>query len=338
MTSSSLVAAWSERPARTNSPATVTRSPSSTATTWVAPPTPVPGSFPRRRTAERVPSFLDLADLAGEHYRGLVARARRARCTRSSLRRVRRAARGVPRRRRRGFRGQHQRRPRASSRGARTRYRRRRACPVSAARSDPPARCSTRAVPASTGAPWLPRSSSPHGRSAPTGERRPRRSSRTATASTVETPTATISAGAVVVAGGAWTTELARSFGMRTGVRPVRGQIVHLHLDADTGSWPVLQPIRSHYVVPFRAGRLALGATVEDVGFDVRPTASGLGQLFSEGLRLESRSRRRDVPRGARRPATRERRRSADHRRARRRRERVRRERVMVRTDCCSDR
>ena len=103
---------------------------------------------------------------------------------------------------------------------------------------------------------------------------------------TVETPTATISTGAVVVAGGAWTTELARSFGMRTGVRPVRGQIVHLHLDADTGSWPVLQPIRSHYVVPFRAGRLALGATVEDVGFDVRPTASGLGQLFSEGLRL----------------------------------------------------
>ena len=89
-----------------------------------------------------------------------------------------------------------------------------------------------------------------------------------------------------MIAGGAWTTELARSFGMRTGVRPVRGQIVHLHLDADTGSWPVLQPIRSHYVVPFRDGRLALGATVEDVGFDVRPTASGLGQLFSEGLRL----------------------------------------------------
>ena len=102
----------------------------------------------------------------------------------------------------------------------------------------------------------------------------------------VETTTATITCGAVVIAGGAWTTELARSFGMRTGVRPVRGQIVHLHLDADTGSWPVLQPIRSHYVVPFRDGRLALGATVEDVGFEVRPTASGIGQLFSEGLRL----------------------------------------------------
>jgi D-amino-acid dehydrogenase len=102
----------------------------------------------------------------------------------------------------------------------------------------------------------------------------------------VETPTTMVSTGAVVIAGGAWTTELASAFGLRTGVRPMRGQIVHLHLEADTGSWPVLQPIRSHYVVPFRDGRLALGATVEDVGFEVRPTASGLGQLFSEGLRL----------------------------------------------------
>ena len=102
----------------------------------------------------------------------------------------------------------------------------------------------------------------------------------------VESPTATVSCGAVVIAGGAWTTDVAGAFGMRSGVRPVRGQIVHLHLDADTGSWPVLQPIRSHYVVPFRDGRLALGATVEDVGFDVRPTAAGLRLLFSEGLRL----------------------------------------------------
>jgi D-amino-acid dehydrogenase len=102
----------------------------------------------------------------------------------------------------------------------------------------------------------------------------------------VETASATLSCGTVVIAGGAWTTDVARVFGMRTGVRPVRGQIVHLRLDADTSEWPVLQPIRSHYVVPWPEGRLALGATVEDVGFDARPTASGLRLLFSEGLRL----------------------------------------------------
>jgi D-amino-acid dehydrogenase len=102
----------------------------------------------------------------------------------------------------------------------------------------------------------------------------------------VETPTSVIRCDTVVIAGGAWTTEVAAAFGMRTGVRPVRGQIVHLRLDAETGAWPVLQPILSHYVVPWAEGRLALGATVEDAGFDPRPTASGLRQLFAEGLRL----------------------------------------------------
>ena len=64
----------------------------------------------------------------------------------------------------------------------------------------------------------------------------------------------------------------------------MRGQIVHLDVDADTSSWPVLQPIFSHYVVPWHDGRVALGATVEDTGFDARATAAGLRQLFSEGL------------------------------------------------------
>ncbi len=95
-----------------------------------------------------------------------------------------------------------------------------------------------------------------------------------------------IASTAVVIAGGAWTTDLAATLGARTGVRPVRGQIVHLSLDVDTGAWPVLSPLLSHYVVPFRDGRLALGATVEDVGFDARATAAGMRQLLSEGLRV----------------------------------------------------
>jgi D-amino-acid dehydrogenase len=95
-----------------------------------------------------------------------------------------------------------------------------------------------------------------------------------------------VSCGTVVIAGGAWTPTLATSFGLRCGVRPVRGQIVHLDMDADTSGWAVLQPIFSHYVVPWPDGRVALGATVEDVGFDARATAAGLRQLFAEGLRV----------------------------------------------------
>lgn len=102
----------------------------------------------------------------------------------------------------------------------------------------------------------------------------------------VELEGGVLSCGAVVIAGGAWTPELAGSFGLRCGVRPVRGQIVHLALDAETSAWPVLQPIFSHYVVPWDDRRVALGATVEDVGFDARSTAAGLRQLFSEGLRV----------------------------------------------------
>jgi D-amino-acid dehydrogenase len=90
----------------------------------------------------------------------------------------------------------------------------------------------------------------------------------------------------VVIAGGAWTPALADTFGLRCGVRPVRGQIVHLDVDADTSTWPVLQPIFGHYVVPWHDGRVALGATVEEAGFDTRATAAGLRQLFSEGLRV----------------------------------------------------
>lgn len=96
---------------------------------------------------------------------------------------------------------------------------------------------------------------------------------------------AALACGAVVIAGGAWTTDLAAALGVRAGVRPVRGQIVHLSLPAETAAWPVLSPLLSHYVVPFRDGRLALGATVEDVGFDARATAAGMRQLLSEGLR-----------------------------------------------------
>jgi D-amino-acid dehydrogenase len=102
----------------------------------------------------------------------------------------------------------------------------------------------------------------------------------------VDTDGGRIACGAVVVAGGAWTPELASAVGLRVGVHPLRGQIVHLRVDADTGTWPVLQPVLSHYVVPWPEGRLALGATMEDVGFDARPTIGGMRQLLAEGLRV----------------------------------------------------
>jgi D-amino-acid dehydrogenase len=97
----------------------------------------------------------------------------------------------------------------------------------------------------------------------------------------------TISCGAVVVAGGAWTDHMAAPLGFRAGVTPLRGQIVHLRLeDTATGDWPICQPVLGFYAVPWPDGRVVVGGTMDDVGFDARPTADGLRQLLREGLSL----------------------------------------------------
>ncbi len=63
-------------------------------------------------------------------------------------------------------------------------------------------------------------------------------------------------------------------------VRPVKGQLVHLRGPAD-------EPLVEHvlrglevYVVPRPDGRLVVGATVEEVGFDTTVTAGGVAELL----------------------------------------------------------
>jgi glycine oxidase len=88
-----------------------------------------------------------------------------------------------------------------------------------------------------------------------------------------------IAAGQYLVAAGAWTGSFLQSFGCRLDVRPVRGQIVLLN----TGT-PRLRRILlagKRYVVPRSDGRVLIGSTEEDVGFDKRTTALAIGQLLS---------------------------------------------------------
>ncbi len=93
---------------------------------------------------------------------------------------------------------------------------------------------------------------------------------------------------AVAIVGGAWTPALGDRLGVSVPVAPVRGQIVHIRLEGvDTADWPIVSPLLSQYVVPWPGGHLAVGATLEpDAGFDARPTAAGIRQLFGEMLRL----------------------------------------------------
>ena len=68
-------------------------------------------------------------------------------------------------------------------------------------------------------------------------------------------------------------------------VGPTKGQIVHLGFEGETGSWPIAQPLLTHYIVPWPGGRVACGGTFEaDAGFSVDVTASGLHELLRECL------------------------------------------------------
>ncbi|MBK8294122.1 MAG: glycine oxidase ThiO [Solirubrobacterales bacterium] len=72
----------------------------------------------------------------------------------------------------------------------------------------------------------------------------------------------------------------------RPPVRPVKGQIIELK---GNPAEPICQRILAServYLVPRRDGRLIVGATVEERGFDSEVTAGGLHELLREAYRL----------------------------------------------------
>lgn len=81
----------------------------------------------------------------------------------------------------------------------------------------------------------------------------------------------------VVVAAGAWSRQLGPT--RQTPVRPVRGEMLAVQMDpVDALGCVVRAP--DCYLVPRADGRLIIGATSEEVGFDDRVTAGGLFELL----------------------------------------------------------
>jgi glycine oxidase len=95
-----------------------------------------------------------------------------------------------------------------------------------------------------------------------------------------------MSADAVVVAAGAWSRQIeGLPSELRPPVRPVKGQMVVLRMHA-------VAPLISHvlwapgvYLVPRNDGRLLIGATVEEKGFDETLTAGGVLSLLEAAWR-----------------------------------------------------
>ena len=99
----------------------------------------------------------------------------------------------------------------------------------------------------------------------------------------VETAAGRIGAAAVVNAAGAWAGRVP-GFPVAVPVRPVRGQIVELAVRELPFPFPISW--KDFYVVPRAGGRLLLGSTQEEVGFDKRVTAAGAALLLGNAQEL----------------------------------------------------
>lgn len=100
----------------------------------------------------------------------------------------------------------------------------------------------------------------------------------------VETEQGRLLADAVLVAGGAWSTRLQGLPTLRTLLKPVAGQVVQLE---------TRPPFFRHivygfkgYIVPRTDGRVVLGSTLEDRGFDKAVTCQGLHQITGMAMAL----------------------------------------------------
>jgi glycine oxidase len=90
----------------------------------------------------------------------------------------------------------------------------------------------------------------------------------------------------VVLAAGAWSRQIdGIPADLRPPVRPLKGQMIALQMPADK---PLIQHVvwaPGVYLVPRHDGRLLLGATVEEKGFDVELTAGGILTLLEAAWR-----------------------------------------------------
>jgi glycine oxidase len=102
--------------------------------------------------------------------------------------------------------------------------------------------------------------------------------------SAVVTEAGAIPCGLAIVAAGAWSAGVLASLGVQVATPPLKGQIVLLRSER-----PLLRRIIEHgkkYLVPRDDGRVLIGATEEDAGFDTRTTAEAQGELLAEAYEL----------------------------------------------------
>jgi glycine oxidase len=96
--------------------------------------------------------------------------------------------------------------------------------------------------------------------------------------------TSTVRADRYCLAAGAWSGDLAAALGLHIETRPIRGQIALLRLPQQTLTRVV--NVGLEYLVPRHDGRLLVGSTIEDVGFDKATTPQVIERLIAFSHRL----------------------------------------------------
>lgn len=93
----------------------------------------------------------------------------------------------------------------------------------------------------------------------------------------VQTTAGSLEAGAYCLTAGAWTGRIAARRGMPIEILPMRGQILMFRCESPLFSRVVNEG--SRYLVPRDDGRVLVGSTEEEVGFDKRNTEEALEEL-----------------------------------------------------------
>ena len=94
----------------------------------------------------------------------------------------------------------------------------------------------------------------------------------------IRTSTGMLRAGAVCITTGSWSQALISRLGARPTIKPIRGQIALLNCDRPLLKRIVTQGLQ--YLVPRDDGRVLVGSTQEDVGFDRRTTTEAIAALL----------------------------------------------------------
>jgi len=94
----------------------------------------------------------------------------------------------------------------------------------------------------------------------------------------VTTTAGAIDAEQIIVCTGAWTAQLLEKLGRKPDIRPVRGQMILFY--AKPGQIRHLSLYRERYVIPRKDGRVLIGSTLEEAGFEKRTTAEAKEELY----------------------------------------------------------